>query len=318
MAGFSDPNGKGLCVLASDLDGDGRVDLYVANDSTENRLYKNLGGGRFEDATLVSGTGVDRYGRTEASMGIASGDVDGDQDLDLFVTGFDDESDTLYANQGDFLFEDRTVVLGLELATRIPVGFGCVLEDLDLDGRLDLAVANGHIIDNIALYHDGKTHAQHALVFRGVENGRFADVTPELAASVTRDPYVGRGLVAADLDGDCRPDLVLTQCHGAPRIFANRSAGHGLVVAGLPHGARAELVGLDGKILGVREAIPSPSYLGQGPREPRFGLRAGDRAHAVRVRAGTAAWQELRFDTPLQEGRLRLSRSPDGRFALAR
>jgi len=317
-AGFSDPNGKGLCVLASDIDGDGRVDLYVANDSTENRLYKNLGAGRFEDATLVSGIGVDRYGRTEASMGIASGDVDGDNDLDLFVTGFDDESDTLYANQGGLVFEDRTVQAGLELATRIPVGFGCVLEDLDLDGRLDLAITNGHIIDNIALYHDGKTHAQPALAFRGDGRGRFTDVSSAADTVFAREPYVGRGLIAADLDGDARSDLVLTQCGGAPRIFANRGGNHGLVITGLPHGARVELLGARGMVLGVREAIPAPSYLGQGPREPRFGLPAGESAHGLRVRVGASAWQDIRFEEPVQHGRVRLSRGTDGRLTLAR
>ncbi|MCY2960169.1 MAG: VCBS repeat-containing protein [Planctomycetota bacterium] len=316
-AGFSDPNGKGLCVLASDLDGDGRVDLYVANDSTENRLYRNLGGGRFEDATLLSGTGVDRYGRTEASMGVASGDVDGDQDLDLFVTGFDDESDTLYTNQGGMVFEDRTVQAGLELATRLPVGFGCLLEDLNLDGALDLCIANGHIIDNIALYHDGKTYAQKALVYRGDREGRFADVSGEAGVAVAREPLVGRGLLAGDLDGDGKADLLLTQCGGAPRVFRNVSANHGLIIAGLPFGTRVELLGALDIVLGVREAIPAPSYLGSGARDPRFGLHTGDLAHGLRLRVPGGSWQELKLAKPLQSGRIRVVREAGGRFALA-
>ncbi|MBL8860422.1 MAG: VCBS repeat-containing protein [Planctomycetes bacterium] len=317
-AGFSDPSGKGLCVLASDLDGDGRLDLYVANDGTENRLYHNLGGGRFADATLVSGTGVDRYGRSEASMGVAAGDVDGDLDFDLFLTGFDDESDTLYSNLGGLVFDDRTVQAGLELATRLPVGFGCVLEDLDLDGALDLVIANGHIIDNIALYHDGQTHAQRALLFQGDGSGRFSDVSRQPGAAPAREPLVGRALLAGDLDGDLRPDLVLTQCGGPPRIWRNLAARRGLVVSGLPHGARVELVDANGRSCAVREALPAPSYLGSGPRDPRFGLPEGRRAQALRVRVGTRAWQTIALDPPLAEGRIRLQRGADGRFELAR
>ncbi len=316
-AGFSDPNGKGLCVLASDVDGDGRVDLYVANDSTENRLYRNLGGGKFEDATLLSGTGVDRYGRTEASMGIACGDVDGDQDLDFFVTGFDDESDTLYVNQGGIVFEDRTVQAGLELATRLPVGFGCVLEDFDADEDLDLAIANGHIIDNIALYHDGKTHAQHALVYRGDGAGRFTNVSSEPSVAIAREALVGRSLCAGDLDGDGKADLVLTQCGGAPRVYRNASTNHGLSIAGLPLGARVELLGALDIVLGVREAIAAPSYFGASARDPRFGLRTGDLAHGLRVRVPGGAWQVLKLAKPQQSGRIRVVRGADGRFALA-
>ncbi len=311
-AGFSDPNGKGLCVLASDLDGDGHVDLYVANDSTENRLYRSRGDGTFEDATLLSGTGVDRYGRTEASMGVASGDVDGDGDLDLFVTGFDDESDTLYVNQGGGVFEDRTVQSGLELGTRLPVGFGCVLEDFDLDGALDLAIANGHIIDNIALYHDGKTHAQKGLLYQGDGRGRFADVSAE--GAFAREALVGRGLYAGDLDGDGATDLVLTQCGGAPRVFMNRGSSHGLTLAGLPHGTRVELQGPGESRLGLREAIPAPSYLGASAREPRFAVRRGELAHAVRLRVPGGAWQVVKLDPPVPKGSLRFTRGADGRF----
>lgn len=317
-AGFEDPNGKGLCVAASDFDGDGRVDLYVANDSTENRLYRNIGAGRFTDATLISGTGVDRYGRTEASMGIAVGDVDGDADLDIFVTGFDDESDTLYVNQGEMVFDDRTVQAGLELATRVPVGFGCSFEDFDADGRLDLAIVNGHIIDNIALYHDGKTHAQSALMYRGGANGRFTDVSRDERVSVAREALVGRSIVAGDLDGDGRTDLFLTQCDGAPRMFLNRSSGRGITVVGAPYGARVELLGSDDVVLGVREATPAPTYLGAGSRDARFGLAQGLAAHGLRVRTPGSDWQSVKFDEPLEEGSVRLARAADGRLSIAR
>lgn len=315
QAGFSDPGGKGLCVAASDLDGDGRVDLYVANDSTENRLYRNVGGGKFADATLISGTGVDRYGRTEASMGIAIGDVDGDADLDLFVTGFDDESDTLYVNQGGMVFDDRTVQAGLELATRVPVGFGCVFEDFDADGTLDLAIVNGHIIDNIALYHDGKTHAQQALLYRGGANGRFTDVSREERVNVARDALVGRGILAGDLDGDSRTDLFVTQCDGAPRVFLNRSAGRGITIVGAPFGARVELLGAEDVVLGVRESIPAPTYLGAGSRDAHFGLATDRVALGLRLRTPGGNWQTVTFDSPLREGTVRLVRDADGRIS---
>jgi hypothetical protein len=321
-AGFSDPNGKGLCVLASDLDGDGRTDLFVANDSTENRFYRNLGGGRFEDATLLSGLGVDRYGRTEASMGVASGDVDLDGDLDVFVTGFDDESDTLYVNQGGGLFDDRTVQASLEHVTRLPVGFGCVLADFDLDGALDLAIANGHIVDNIELYHDGKSWRQRALALRGDGAGRFTDASGA-AAALCGEPRVGRALVAGDLDGDLALDLVVTECGGPARVLLGRgpsgpAAGGSVQVAGLPFGARVELRGARGELLGVREAIPQPSYLGQSAREPHFGLAHGQAAHALRVRVGAGAWQELALDPPLARGRIALRRGADGALTPAR
>lgn len=268
-AGFSDPGGKGLCVAASDLDGDGRVDLYVANDSTENRLYRNLGGGRFEDATLLSGTGVDRYGRTEASMGIAIGDCDNDLDLDLFVTGFDDESDTLYIQQQDFFFDDATHETGLENPTRLPVGFGCVLESLLGGPELDLVIANGHIIDNIELYHDGKTHAQRALTFRGSGKGRFAEVA---GGDFTAQSFVGRGLIRGDLDGDHVPELILTQCDGPLRVFrAPAAGGPAVTLRGLPRHTRVlarlrhSRDGSEREIL--RESGPEPSYLGSGADE---------------------------------------------------
>ena len=236
-AGFDDIAGKGLGAIPADLDGDGDLDLYVANDSTENRLWVNDGGGRFSDGTLLSGTGVNGRGLTEAGMGLASGDFDLDGDLDLYVTNFDDESNTLYRNEGGMIFTDVTARWGLDAPTRMPVGFGTLAFDADSDGDLDLAVTNGHIIDNIELYHDGKSHAQLGLLLENT-GGAFQSVS---AGDFGKTPRVGRCLLAGDIDSDGDLDLIETACGGAAKIYRNDSAG----------------VGMAAPIVGIQ-----PSYLG--------------------------------------------------------
>ncbi len=303
-AGLDDATGKGLCAIATDVDGDLDLDLYVANDSTENRLWKNRGDGTFEDATLESGTGVDRYGRTEASMGLAAGDIDGDLDLDLFVTGFDDESDTLYENKGGGLFEDTTLQHGLELATRLPVGFGTVLSDFDEDGDLDLAIANGHIIDNIALYHDAKTFAQRALLYENDGRGHFTDIS-NIGGALTAAPFVGRGLLSGDLDGDGDPDLVLTQCGARALVLENtRGSGRSITITDLPLGARVVVKTSGGRSI-VREAGPAPSYLGQCDPAVHVGL-GGERAASITVQRRGQPAETLAEESLIARDRLRL------------
>jgi len=280
-AGFRDTDGKGLGVAALDVEGDGDLDLYVANDSTENRLWINDGAGRFEDGTLLSGTGVNGRGATEAGMGIATGDTDGDGRVDLFVTNFDDESNTLYVNEGDGMFRDLTAPRGLEAPSRLPVGFGTVLADFDHDGDLDLAVANGHIVHNIHLYNDGKTHAQLAQLFENDGSGRFVE-RPEAAGALGAEPFVGRGLYSGDLDGDGDLDLVLTQCGGRAHLFENvRPTTPGHVLTGLPHGARVAVHAKDGRVL-VRTAGPEGSYFGQCAPGVHLGL-APDAVERIEV-----------------------------------
>ncbi|MHC4378533.1 MAG: FG-GAP repeat domain-containing protein [Planctomycetota bacterium] len=220
-AGLIGVDGKGLGAVAFDLGLDGDLDLYVANDSTENRLWENAtpegGPVRFEDATLLTGTGVNADGMSEAGMGLAVGDLDGDLDLDLFVTNLDEESNTLYRNDGDW-FSDATGPAGLAAPSRPFVGFGTVADDFDLDGDVDLAVLNGHIIHNIERFKDGRTWAQPVSLYLGGERGRFetADLGP-----LADQRLVGRGLLAGDLDEDGDRDLILLQCGREARVWLN-------------------------------------------------------------------------------------------------
>ena len=158
-------SGKGLGVVAADFDGDGRQDIFVANDSTRNHLYLGDGAGRFREEALLSGVGFNGAGVPEASMGVGFGDVDGDGRADLFLTHLDEETNTLYLNQGSGLFVDRTHALGLALPSQPWVGFGTVLLDQDADSDLDIFVTNGHIIDNIALFDRSRSHRQPAQFF---------------------------------------------------------------------------------------------------------------------------------------------------------
>src|SRR6185503_6056200 len=268
--------GKGLGAIAFDADGDGDLDLYQANDSVENRFWLNAGDGTFTDGTLASGMGVDAQGRTEAGMGLATGDVDGDLDLDVIKTNFDDESDTLYRYDGGALFTDVTVAAGLEAPTRLPVGFGVVLDDLDDDGDLDLVVANGHIIDNIELYHDAKTWKQLCQTYANDGAGRFTEVTAQTGA-LGAEPLVGRGLYAGDLDADGDVDLLLTQNGGPARLYLNQGAPPGqspggwAELAGLAPGTQVVATLASGRRL-ARDVGAQTSYLGCGSNRLHLGL----------------------------------------------
>ncbi|MEZ5979364.1 MAG: VCBS repeat-containing protein [Planctomycetota bacterium] len=313
-SGLADTAGKGLGALPVDYDQDGDLDLYVANDSVENRLWRNRGDATFEDATLESGTGVDVDGMTEAGMGLACGDVDGDLDVDLFVTNYDGESNTLYLGGKDGSFTDGTVRAGMEAASRLPVGFGTVMCDFDLDGDLDVAVANGHIIHNIQLYEDGKTWAQPPALFVNRGDGRFDLAQDELGALGARDE-VGRALLAGDLDGDGDEDLVLVTCGGRARVLRN-DAGDGraaLVVRDVPPHAAVRVLFDDG---GERLLVagPQPSYAGSSAPDVITGL-LDRRVTSVRVVGDP---RDLPPGSEFRSERRRTSRDPLGRAAVSR
>ncbi|MEM7586948.1 MAG: CRTAC1 family protein [Acidobacteriota bacterium] len=270
---------KGLGVLWTDFDDDGWIDLYVSNDSTRNFLWRNRGDGTFEDVGVGVGAAFNEAGVTEAGMGVDAGDVDRDGRLDLYVANLDLETNTLYRQFDAGIFEDATRPSGLAAPSHEKVGFGVELFDADLDGDLDLYVANGHIIDNVAEMRATASFAQTDQLFVN-HRGSFKPVSnPGPWFDQLR---VSRSVAAGDLDGDGDQDLLITTCNEQPAVLFNRIAdGRPAVVLdlSLPSGrvavgARATLVD-DRGVRHVEEARAGSGYLSQGGPQLHFGLPDG-------------------------------------------
>jgi len=213
--------GKGLGLVATDLNDDGWIDFYIANDQVGNHLY--LGGPRFPlpEVGVVSSTAGNEYGIPEGSMGLDASDYDGDGLPDLFVTNFQLEDNSLYRNQGRNLFSHATVMAGLGGACRPQVSFGTGFADFDLDGWLDLFVINGHV-----LYETGQSaYLEPPFLFRNEANSgqrKFRDVTREHGGPWFQGVYAGRGAAVGDLDNDGDLDLVIVQQNAPVSILLNQ------------------------------------------------------------------------------------------------
>ncbi len=285
--------GRGLGVVWTDLDDDGRSDLYVANDLTPNVLYKNRGDGTFEDVSLFSGAAYNREGKREAGMGVAAGDVDGDGLPELLVSNFDVETNTLYTNRGDLFFDDATVESGFGLPSVHRLGFGLVLADFDSDGDLDAYVANGHVFARPK--RDGVERAQDDLLLLGDGHGHFLQ-QPLLSLS---GPRVGRGAAVADYDSDGDVDLAVQNNTGPALLLRNDgiakdgAAGrwlgvelHGRRRNSEAVGARVTLkTGRPGGALRrqVRWVMAGQSYQSSADRRQLFGWPAAEKLHELEV-----------------------------------
>jgi len=276
--------GNALGSSAFDFDGDGALDLYVANDGGPNQLWANLGSGRFEDRALVSGCALNEQGRPEAGMGVAVADLDRDGDEDIVLTHLRGETHTLYRNDGHGLFFDHTIAAGLAAASRPATGFGAGWVDLELDGDLDLFVANGAVTASEQLVQAGDSFPYHERnqLFRR-DGASFVEVTVGLGAVFTLSE-VSRGAAFGDLDNDGDTDIVVTQNNGPVRLLRNNGPGRaswiGFRVLDRENGRDAlgawvRLVGVDGGFFGARVRTDG-SYASASDPRVLFGL-AGKR-----------------------------------------
>jgi hypothetical protein len=222
--GIFNSSAKALGVAMVDDDQDGWPDIFVANDTQPNKLYRNLRNGRFRDVALETGVALSVDGKARAGMGVDAGDFDNSGRMGLAVTNFDNEMIGLYRPQASGAYADIATRSGVGAASLNRLGFGCLFADLDLDGALDLVVANGHIDETVRNIRGNVGYAQAPLLFLNQGNGSFRDVAPQ-AGSAFAQPRVGRGLACGDFDRDGDVDLLMTTNNGPAVLFRNDQTG---------------------------------------------------------------------------------------------
>jgi enediyne biosynthesis protein E4 len=225
-SGIFDSSSKSLGVAMIDYDQDGWPDLLVANDTQPNKLYRNLGNGKFKDVAVDAGLAFSAEGKARAGMGVDVGDFENSGRPGIAITNFDNEMIGLYRAARPGLYDDVAVGSGIGLASRNTLGFGCAFLDVDLDGALDLAVVNGHIDETVRNIRGNTGYAQPAQLFLNQGGGKFRDVAGE-ANGGFEQPRVGRGLAYGDFDGDVDLDILTTTNNGPAYLYRNdQTAGN--------------------------------------------------------------------------------------------
>ena len=289
-AGLTDRlRGYGFGVRALDVDADGDLDLYVANDSDANYVYRNAGDGTFMNVGLWSGAALDDKGAAQAGMGVAAGDVDGDMDLDLFVTNFAEDFSTLYKADGKGFFEDVSARTGVGAATYSGMSWGTVFADLDNDGDQDLVVANGHIYPQVDDHPEfGLRYAQPNILMENTGEGGFVDVTGTAGPGLALERS-SRGLAAGDYDNDGDLDLLITNLDEPPTLLRNDSPGGGWLGVVLEAPAGETIIGATviaevGPRRMIRDVSSGDSYLSAHDPRPHFGLGSARSVDRLTVR----------------------------------
>ncbi len=315
-AGLTAAFGSALGAVSADFDGDGRPDLYVANDGRPNQLWINQGDGTFVDQGLLSGAAVNAEGFAEASMGVEADDLDDDGDQDLFMAHLLGETNTTYLNEGDAMFGDRSVATGLGPASKWATAFGAVSIDYDNDGLLDLATFNGEvrIIEEQARKKVPFPLRMPNQLFHNLGGGRFEEVSKQAGASF-QELEVSRGAAAVDVDNDGDLDILLLNNNGPARLLRNNVGqrhhwlGLRMVGGAGPRDMLGTVVTLErpGAPSLVRRAHTDGSFASS--RDPRvlFGLGAATAVGRVLARwpdGRVEAWTGLPVDryTTLREG----------------
>lgn len=278
----------GLGVLTSDLDHDGDVDVFVANDSNPNFVYRNDGKGTFTEIGTWSGAGLNGNGATQAGMGVDAADVDGDGLQDIFLTTFAQDSATLFGNLGGLLFRDDSARHSLKASTREALKWGCSFLDADNDGDADLIIVNGHIYPQVDAEPElRETYRQQPLVLRN-DGGRLTDVSrrsgPGMQLAVS-----ARGMAVGDFDDDGNLDVLVSAIDSPPLLLRNTTphAGHWLRLRPVNrHGGPAvgaRVVVSTGSRSQVRELRSGSTYASQSALDVHFGLGQAATVETIKV-----------------------------------
>jgi hypothetical protein len=303
-AQVADPGGRfGMGVAWSDFDGDGRPDLYVANDAGPNFLYKNNGNGTFVDVALQSGAALSEDGKEQGSMGVAVGDYDHSGGWSILVTNFSDEYNALYRHGKGFQFTDVSFASQTARASIPLVGWGAHFLDYDNDGWLDLLVVNGHVYPQVERTGLAARYAQRKLLYRNNQNGTFTESTPAAGAALN-EPSVSRGSAVGDFDNDGDQDVFINNLDGRPTVLRNDGGNRGnfLVVdlegPALNRNAVGAIVTVRAADLVQRaERRAGDSYLSHSDPRLHFGLGTRTKVDSVEVRWPNGAVQRFR-DVP--------------------
>jgi hypothetical protein len=279
--------GKGLGVVAADLDQDGWIDLYVANDSVRNFLFHNRGDGTFEEVAVRAGVAYDDGGRPQAGMGTAAGDFDGDGRLDLIVTNLDHEYNNLYRNTGS-LFVDVAYATGFGPPSLPLVGWGTEWFDLENDGDLDVLVVNGHVVDNVELLRPGSRYPQPKLLFENL-GGKFREVARQHGASLLV-PRVSRGVAFGDFDNDGDVDVLVLNLGGAPQLLRNDGGTRGRWISLALEGGKSPRDAIGARVQATvaghtltRYLAGGGSYLSSSDHRIHIGLGTAEKADRIRI-----------------------------------
>ena len=299
-AGMDDESGRQLGVVFSDYDDDGDPDLYIANDTTPNWLYRNDGDGEFAEIGLISGVAVTADARPEAGMGTDWGDYNRDGLMDIIVCNFQWESCRLLENSGNGFFEDKTFVSGLGEPTYSTLTFGTDFLDYDNDGLLDIFIANGHVDPNIEIIDKaGPTYAQHDQLFHNNGDKTYSDVSGQAGLQRLR-PMVGRGSATADYDNDGDLDICVSNNNQKPMLLRNDGGNGNNWLSIKTVGSRSNRDGIgaritvtSGDLVQVEEVRSGSSYLSQNDLRVHFGLGSRTQVETIQVRWPSGIVQTL-------------------------
>ena len=294
QAGVMDENGfYGLGILTGDFDDDGLTDIFVANDSTPNFHYRNKGNGTFEEIGFSAGTAVNENGSEQGSMGVTAGDYDHDGKLDIFITNFADEYNTLYHNDGKNSFTDLSYAAKVAAVSLPYVGWGTKFFDFDNDGWVDIFVANGHVYPQLPGYR------QPRLLYRNNRDSTFTEISAEFGNVLTEN-RASRGVAFGDIDNDGDVDLLIADLDGPPQLLRNDggNANDSILVklVGVKSnrsGIGARVTVVSGDLSQIDEVRSGDSYISQSDLRLHFGLEKRSKVDSIQVRWPSGAVDKI-------------------------